>query len=234
VRAVLACLLVLGCKDKPKNQVVTPAPVAPAAKPGSAASAPENDLRLPKPSGSPPVKTTKPITADRIGALAKVDYPGFTKDVRRQDDRGLDIRYKTESRPRLAITLSVQPCFKCEPMVLDRWQKVKDGMRGMLAPELRELPDTTFELGMTALAGTPVIFTYQVGYLNGPDPTGAQSLAYSDAYALYYNDGANMIRVVAEYKDDAPASRDDMLHLAPREDLEKIALAFLDAYTHSW
>jgi hypothetical protein len=232
VRVVLACLLVLGCKDKPKNQVATPAPPAP--KVGSAAARPEPELRLPKPSGTPPVKTTKAIAPERLAALAKLDYPGFSKDVRRQDDRGLDIRYKTEARPRLAVTLSVHPCFKCEAMVLEKWQKVKDGMRGLLAPELRDLPDTKFELGATALAGAPVIYTYQVAYLNGPDPSGAQSSAYSDAYALYYNDGANMIRVVAEYKDDQPASRDDMLRLAPREDLERIALAFLDAYTHAW
>ena len=119
-------------------------------------------------------------------------------------------------------------------MVLEKWQKVKDGMRGLLAPELRELADTRFDLGITALAGAPVIYTYQVGFVNGADATGAQSLAYSDAFALYYNDATNMIRVVAEYKDDQPASRDDMLRLAPREDLERLALAFLDAYTHAW
>jgi hypothetical protein len=57
--------------------------------------------------------------------------------------------------------------------------------------------------------------------------------AFSDAYALYYNDGVNQIRVVAEYKDD-PTTREDMLAIAPKEDLERLAKAFLAAYTHAW
>jgi hypothetical protein len=50
---------------------------------------------------------------------------------------------------------------------------------------------------------------------------------------LYYNDGVNKIRVVAEYKDD-PATREEMLTVAPKEDLEKLGKAFFDAYTHAW
>ena len=65
------------------------------------------------------------------------------------------------------------------------------------------------------------------------DDTGQPQGSYSNAYVLYFNDGINQIRVVAEYKDDA-MSREDMLKVAPREDLEKLAKSFLDAFTHAW
>jgi hypothetical protein len=240
VRIALVCLgasLVLGCKDKPKNPPVGPqqgsAAVPDAAAKAGSASDPESEIVLPKLSGMPPTKA-KPYSAQTGEALGKLEYKGFKKDVRRSDDKGLDVRYRTETRPYIAVTLTLQPCFKCTPMDLDLWQKQKDSLKVLLSPELRTAPDTVFELGKVNMVGATVISQYQVGYINGADQSGAQMLAYSDAYALYYNDGTNMIRVVAEYKDDPPATRDDMLRLVPRADLEKIALAFLDAYTHAW
>jgi hypothetical protein len=58
--------------------------------------------------------------------------------------------------------------------------------------------------------------------------------AYSDAYTIYYNDGINQIRVVASYADDAVPGIDQLLALAPQEDLEKLAVAFASYYVHEW
>ena len=69
-------------------------------------------------------------------------------------------------------------------------------------------------------------------YQQGKDQNGPVG-AFSNAYALYYNDNVNQIRVVSEYKDDWQ-TREDLMRIAPREDLEKLARAFLDAYTHAW
>ena len=61
-----------------------------------------------------------------------------------------------------------------------------------------------------------VIATYQFGMLDGKDEQGQPQGAYSNAYAIYFNDAVNQIRVVAEYKDDW-VTRADMLAIAPRE-----------------
>jgi hypothetical protein len=243
VRTVIVILssavLALGCKDKPKNQASpTPgsgsAPAGSATGSGSAAAPKQSEIVLPKGDGTPPIKTTKPLAKDVFEKLSKIEVDGFGKDVRRLQDNGLDIRYLTKERPKIAVTLTVRHCFDCIPMELERWQQKGDSLKVLLAPELRKAPDTTFELAATELNGATMMSTYQVGYLFGPDETGQQVGAYSNAYALYYNDGVNDIRAVAEYKDDVPASREDMVRLAPREDLEKVAKSLLDAYTHAW
>jgi len=187
-------------------------------------------IKLPKSDGTPPKKTTTAIVQADVDRMAKLDWEGFQK-TDRTSGKAFEVRLTT-SRPRLAVTVTVAPCFDCVPMDLEKWKAKGDAMKGLLAEELRNLPDTVFELGKTELNGAPVIFTYQLGYQSGKDDNGPVG-AYSNAYALFYNDNVNQIRVVAEYKDDWVA-REDMLRIAPREDLEKLARAFLDAYPHAW
>ena len=74
-----------------------------------------------------------------------------------------------------------------------------------------------------------MIYVYQLGQSFGPDGG-----TYSDAYALYYNDGVNEVRVVAEYKDDPLKTKADMARVAPQDQLAKIAMAFIDVYTQAW
>lgn len=239
---VSAAVLALGCKDKPKAQTVTTgsagsqAATTGSAGSGSAPANPEapNVLKLPKRTNTPPVKTTATGTRANWDKLAALDYSGFKKDVRNIADNGVDVRYTTEARPKLAVTVTANPCLDCPPMELEKWKPKLESLKMLLAPELRGEPDTIFELGATDLAGQPVIFTYQLGYKTGPDEQGQATFAYSHAYALYYNDGINSMRVVAEYKDDPTSKREDLVALAPREDLERIAKAFLDAFTHTW
>lgn len=187
-------------------------------------------LTLPKSDGTPPKKTTKPIEQADVDRMIKLDWEGFEK-TDRTTGKAFEVRLTT-ARPRLAVTATVTPCFDCIPMDLEKWKAKGDAMKMLLAEELRSLPDTVFELGKTELNGQPVIFTYQLGYQSGQDDNGPVG-AFSNAYALYFNDNVNQIRVVAEYKDDW-VTREDMQRIAPREDLEKLARAFLDAYTHAW
>jgi hypothetical protein len=44
----------------------------------------------------------------------------------------------------------------------------------------------------------------------------------------------NQIRVNAAYLDDAVGGIDHLLAVAPPEDLEKLAVAFLEFYVHEW
>lgn len=199
---------------------------------GSASTAPKaKNLTLPKGDGTPPKQSAKPLDKGAFEKLSKHAFPGFTPIVRNTSNQ-LDVRHVTE-RPVLATTVTIAPCFDCLPMELDKWKAKEAGLKMLLVEELRDRPDTIWEIGATDLHGQPLIFTYQFGYASGKDDQGNPEGAFSNAYALYYSDGKNQIRVVAEYKDD-PVTKEDLKAIAPREDLEKLAKGFLDFYTHAW
>ncbi|MDQ3365036.1 MAG: hypothetical protein M3680_06380 [Myxococcota bacterium] len=234
-----AAVLALGCKDKPKQPATAgsgSAAVAPGS--GSADSAAgsgvatkkQNELVLPKLAGTPPVKTTKPIDKAKADQLAALEFDGFEKDVRRADDTGLDVRYKTSARPKIAATVNASKCFDCLAMDLAAWKPKVDSLKVLIGPDLKDRADTTFDVGATEVSGATMIWSHHVGYAMEPGEGGA----YANAYALHYNDGVNMIRVVSEYKDDVPASRADMMGLTPREDLEAVAKAVMDTFVHQW
>ena len=117
-------------------------------------------------------------------------------------------------------------------MQLDKWKA--DELKAKLHAGLRDRPDTTFEVGEIDLGGAKAIFTYELGYFFGNDAIGEALGLYTNAYVLYFNDAVNEIRVIAKYVDDPLGSKDDLARAVPREQLEKIARAFLDAYTQSW
>lgn len=241
--AFVAVIALAGCKTDKTSSPTTGSGSAGSGSAGSGSavasgsgSAAANPLppgaviKLPKGDGTPPKKTTKPIEQADVDRMIKLDFEGFEKSDR-TSGKTFEVRLTT-TRPRLAVTVTVTPCFDCIPMDLEKWKAKGDAMKVLLAEELRNLPDTIFELGKTESNGQPVIFTYQFGILSTKDQNGPTG-AYSNAYALYYNDNVNQIRVVAEYKDDWQ-TREDLMRIAPREDLEKLARAFLDTYTHAW
>jgi hypothetical protein len=165
--------------------------------------------------------------------MSSLDYPGWRREVRLLTDKALEVRYKTDARPILSVSITASPCFDCIPPELPRWKAKEDALKNLLPPELRERKDTVFEVGEVRLADAPLIYTYQLAFGYGPDGKNQQG-PYSDSYTAYHNDGVNQIRVTAQYSDDPVATRQELVNLAPREDLQKIALAFLDAYTHAW
>ncbi len=249
VLAAAACLA--GCKTDPKQAPAAQAgsgsgsagsaggavagsairvapPAAGSAGSGSDARGP---IALPRGTGAPPRKTTTKLAAADFGRLGALEFPGFKSKVREQKE-ALDVRHSTP-RPTIATTVTITPCFDCPAMELAAWKAREASLRLLIGPELRDRPDTVWEMGQTELNGAPVIFTFQLGHHFGKDDNGNPTAAFSNAYALYFNDGTNQIRVVTEYKDD-PVAREDLALVAPREDLEKVARAFLDAYTHAW
>jgi hypothetical protein len=235
---VLIVIALVGCGSKKEPAKTdtgsgSATPGSAAAKPagGSASGAKGLNISLPKGDGTPPKATAKVLDKEAFEKLSKLEFPGFAPIVRNKDNQ-LDVRHVTP-RPVLATTVTIAPCFDCLPMELDKWKAKEAGLKMLLAEPLRDRADTTWEMGATDLHGQPVIFTYQFGHTSGTDDQGNPEGAFSNAYALYFSDGKNQIRVVAEYKDD-PMSREDLKAIAPREDLEKLAKGFLDAYTHAW
>jgi hypothetical protein len=315
------------CKSKPKHREAPANPSTPTGTAGGSAGQPAPDLQLPHSAGGPPKKTTAPLAKADFERLAQLNYPGFERQVRTVSDKVLEVRQITTDHPRLWATITIQPCLDCVPMELDKWRSKLDDLRVLLGP-LKDAPGVTFEVGAVALAGQPIIYTYQLGNSNGVDgdskipvmsePNAAYSIidrqgektaptiivkrveagkeqytkraidcnaktwkllagaatvaelakaqlgsgapaqpaaqtadeailvqackaatgpglnySFTNALALYYNDGVNQIRVVAEYKDD-PMSVEGLQQAAPKDDLAKLALSFLDVYTHAW
>jgi len=217
---LLACLLV-GCKGKPEHREAP-------ANAHTANNGQHDDIHLPKGDGSPPKKTTGPLSTDTVKKLRSLTFPRFISE-NHGSDQSVVVVYRTDDHPKLKATIQIRPCDgKCVPLDLEKW-KGRDDLKEFLPPELKDAPDTTFEVKATNLNGVPMIYTYQVGMVDK-----AGSLYFTDTYVLYYNDAVNEIRVVATYADDRPLSREAMLKMASEDDLEHVAMAFLDVFTQAW
>ena len=230
--ALSILLAISGCKGKPKHQTQAPANVE--TPTGSAGGdhvmKPAPDLKLPAGDGTRPRQSDKPIDKDTMAKLTKLMFPGFQLSVRGMTDKVVEVRQITVDHPKIAATITIKHCFDCIPMDPGKWKGREDSLKAAtVQKELSDKPDFVWELGNTQLNGQDMIFTYQLGQSFGPEGG-----AYTDAYTLYYNDNVNEVRILAEYKDDPVATVKDMEKLAPKSDLEAVAKAFMDAYTHAW
>ncbi len=207
-------------------------------QPAKHADAPK-PIELPKSPDTPPNKTTKPLDRPALEKLAALEFGSFVKIQRGFTDKFLELRHITKDRPKLGIMITIQPCDKakaaCVPIDLQKWTAKGDALKQFLSPDLKKRPDTVFVVGLSDIGGgAKAFYTYQAGYFVGKDDKGDPVGDYTDAYVLYYNDGINQIRVNAHYLDDSPGSLKAMLEIAPEEDLERLAVAFLKYYVHQW
>jgi hypothetical protein len=249
---ILVAILAAGCKTDKKaapatgsgsagssavgSATVDPVPVGSGSDLGSANSSAADPaptpIKLPTNSGTPPNKTTAQLDDAQSGRMAALEFPGFKKEVRNDKALGMDVRYRTEARPILSITVKASRCIDCKPMKVEAWDK-EALLKDLVPIEVLRDKRTTFELGATDLNGAPAIFVYQLGSLTEKDDDQNTAAAYTNAYALFYNDGVNMIRVIASYKDQA-LDVESLQKVAPKEDLERLAKAFMDSFTHAW
>jgi hypothetical protein len=233
VVALLGLVLAVGCKADPPPEARTtkveagPVPPAPA------------HVTLPNRAATPPHRTTRPLDRQELARLAAIEHADFRRQDRGTTATAAEFRHTTRTRPTLGVTVQIEPCpptkpAGCPAMKLDAWQARRDELIQALPPALRVRPDTRFEIRAHDLAGATAISTYELGASFGTDDHGQPTASYLDAYILDYNDGVNRIRVTASYLDDAVGGVDRLLAIAPPEDLEKLAVAFLGFYTHEW
>ena len=241
ISGVLVALVAfsIGCKERQ---------VAPAAQPGSgtataaadaagvaSGSAPKDPqvLELPKLSGKPPAKTKTKHTQAEYEKLGKLEYPGWKRDLRRALPNVLDVVHTTEQRPKISVRVTMSACVKCLPMDVEKWRAEKESLRQTLQQELRDKPDTVFEIGEVTVGGAKVMTSYQLGVNFSSDEHGPMG-AYSNALTFYFNDGINQIKMVVHYADDALTTKEALVQLVPREHLERIGIAFIDQYLQAW
>src|SRR5687768_17510833 len=97
-RLLISVLFAVACKEKAPN------PPSPGSGSGSAigsGSAKEDPqaLALPRLSGLPPKKTSKPLEKADFERLSTFQFRSFTSEVRKLEDTVLNIRYKVIKRP---------------------------------------------------------------------------------------------------------------------------------------
>lgn len=223
------------CKGKPAHrEPPANAVVATGSASGSDGKRAAPDLALPSGPGTPPLKTTRTLGRADYEKLQALEFPGFEKQPHGLNDVVMEVRQITKDHPRLWATVTIEPCGKddCWPMDVDEWKKHEPELKKLLG-DLATAPDVDWEIGKMELHGQPLIYTYQLGQHTGSGEGGG-TFMFTDAYAIYYNDGKNKIRVVGEYKDDPVKTKEIMAKLAPKGDLALLALSFLDVYTHAW
>lgn len=247
MRAVLVVLAIaaVSCKGKPKHK---PPPqnvnqIDPNAKPSVTPNAEMPDLVLPHGTGKPPVKTTEALPLKKLLELQQLTWKGFKAEPHAINPaKGMEVRHVTQDKPTIAATVTIAPCTPeavigpCTPLNLPAWQAREADLKKIIPEAIR--PTAKFEIGTVKFHETDLIYTFQLGEIAGTIEKGSNAgqryVAYTYAYILYYNDGANQIRVVAEYKDQAPEKPEDLLALTPRADLENTAKGFFDAFTAQW
>ena len=210
-----------------------PPPAETAPPPAAAAT----QVQLPRSADAPVTRTTRPLDRTQLDRLAAIEFPDFEREDRGGFPGLAEFRHTTRTRPRLAVTVTVATCAAprtCRAMDLAAWTARRDELMRGLPEALRHRPDTRFEITARAISGAPAIAVYELGYATGSDEHGQPSIDYIDAYVLHYNDGVNQLRVMANYVDDTSGGIDQLLALAPREDLEKLAVAFASYYAHAW
>jgi hypothetical protein len=218
------------------------APPAPALKgdPGHTTPAGKNvapDITLPRGTGSPPVKTTAAIPTATLKQLGALEFAGFSRSIVTDDGTALSVYHTTKSRPKLRVTVTIEPCSaktECTKMDLEAWRAKGDVLKGYLTPTLIARPDTQFDVEGVTLNGATMIGTYQAALDAQTDENNNPKGEQSNAYIVYYNDGANRITVVAEYRDGIPKSIGQLQGYAPRDQLKMMATRFLDFFTQNW
>jgi hypothetical protein len=220
--------LAFGCKGKPKPRAAPPDKVETSS--GSGEKGPR-ELVLPQGTGAPPVKTTAPVDQATIQRVSELRFPGFNGDARTANEKAMWVIQQTPDHPVLRAGIHINHCSdtNCVPMELEKWKANTEKLKEYLSDGLKTASDTVFEVGQIDMHGTPMMYTYQLGWL----ASGSHG-EWSHAYILYYNDGINDIHVIAEYKDDMPKSREVLAAMIKRQDLENTAKAFMDVYTQAW
>lgn len=229
-------IIASGCKGKPTTQEPPPKPVgsgsAAAVGSGSGSAASQNDMQLPPTHGTPPLKSPK-LEEPKIKELGALEYPTWRR-VTRQNKTYLEQRYTSVGRPFVQVTINAGPCFDCLPMELDKWQAKESVLKELFPKSLADQPGTVFESGTADMNGATLVWTYQLGQTSRKDENDNTSAVFAHAYAIYWNDGVNMIRVVSEYKDLPMRDVNALATAVPREDLELVAKTFMDEFTHRW
>jgi hypothetical protein len=226
VAALVAC-------QKSKPSKIEEAPTnAETPTPGPSPLANRTRIALPPVSGKPPIKTTGVLDQEMMNKIGEPSFEGWEKIPHGGLNGHVQVRHETKEHPIVRVEITIDPCKDaCTPMELAKWQdstKQVEIKTKLLTQKLAAAPDTVWDLGQTQLNGVTMIYAYGLGQVfnNGG--------VFANMYALFYNDGVNEMRVIAQYSDDPMRDKELMATNVPREMLERLAKTFMDVYGQIW
>jgi hypothetical protein len=188
-----------------------------------------------------PVPRARPGAPFDVAAyeqISKLDFAGAPTEVLELSDSGLAIRVTPAGDPPVVATLRLSKCLNCVGMDRAAWEARMTELKQLLPKEVRELPDTVFEVGDTTVNGGKVIYVYQLAVfaVGGTGGKPLEKAINTHAYALHWNDGINQVQITV--KDGSPpdqATVDGLAARAPRDRLGKLAsdlFTTIEPYVH--
>jgi hypothetical protein len=120
------------------------------------------------------------------------------------------------------VRFQVDKCLNCVAMDKALWEARKAELLLLVPQEIRDKPDTIYEIGEASIAGLKVVYIYQAGVYIVPNDT----QTVSHAYTVRWNDGVNQIFVQAwDISSPTSATVEHLVTVVPRADLEAQAAA---------
>jgi len=173
-----------------------------------------------------PAHAGKPFDRATFEEISKLDFNGATTTVLELTDDSLALKVMPMGEPATAATIRLSRCLNCVAMDRAQWEARVPELRQLLPKELRDLPETVFELGDVSISGEKTIYVHQVGvYAIGG--TGGQTLQRAmntHAYTVYWNDGVNQAQIVAKDASLPDSATVEVLAAkVPRDTLGKLA-----------
>lgn len=175
-----------------------------------------------------PARPPAPFDQAAFETISKLDFGGAPTTVLELTNDSLALRIAPYAEPAQATMATVRAsrCLNCVPMEQAAWEARLPELKQLMPKEVRDLPETIFELGEVTVSGTKAIFAHQVAVLavGGTNGQPLQRAMNTHAYTLYWNDGVNQIQI--SVKDAAPPDAPTVEQLAariPRATLETLA-----------
>ncbi len=241
----LVALAILGCKGKPPpeqkpdpKKVETPGSDKVPPVDNAWTPAQQKDIVLPEGSASAPIKTTVPLSPEKMKTLAALKFNEWESEPQLQGPKQMKVRYTTKSRPFIMVTVVAAPCdpVTCPALDLDTWKRPEHEaiFHYALNKSMQAVKGAVLESGMADFYGQKMVYEYHLGLTTKLDENSNTSATFGHAYTLFWNDGVNQLHVTAEYRDLSPVSQEALAELVPRKTFELITRAYMDYFSHAW
>lgn len=186
-----------------------------------AASCRDKPAAVAPPPGTPAMaRPAQTRTLPKLDELAaRLDVPGYAKAIRARDAAFLDVTFTREP---IVVTATVSGCLACglRAATADR-----STLAVTVPPALRDRADLVLEISEASLDGAPAVGVYQLAFTPA---------VWTHAATLYYDDGVTQLRVIAAATSGAVDSREALLRLGSRAELERAAATVAGAITRAW
>lgn len=188
-----------------------------------------------------PRRPAAPFDKAAYEQISKLDFAGAPSEVMELSDSGLALRVSpppATGEPPVVATIRASKCLNCVAIDRAAWVARIAELQQLLPKEVRDKPDTVFEVSDTTVGATKTIYIYQLAVfaIGGLDGKPLEKAINTHAYTLHWNDGVNQVQIAV--KDASPPDAPTVEQLAakvPRARIEKLAtdlFTAIEPYIH--